>query len=649
MSITTNRAVNGVGSDNRYLVPAPTGSDDAIVSAALASGAKVIEFAAGTYVLSSIQSIPGNTTIVGQGASVTTFQIAAGTNLGYMFRTVNSSTDINIQDCGFDGNYANQSSGSNMCFNGTAANNLNRLRITNCNFKNSRDYCVRLGVGRSFIVQGCMWTGTYGQCLTIIGSRSVSIIGCSFYDYNIAVGLNPAIQIQQDATYQIDNVTVTGCTFRSQTSDEFAIEATCALTALPAESITISGNTFDGNAVGGSGISLAAQRLSITGNTFLSGINTWRTGLELAALDATVCNNVIENGAIVLSKAGTLWGEPKRVIVNGNFVSLQGSTGSNLAAIHIGGGNTIAVNNNMIYINLTGGASGSGMFLNAYGELLPTAGISVVGNTIVNESGSVAAYGMRILGGAAGIVKKALIALNRIEGFAVGIQGLSGNSSQIDSRVLFNTFDSCTNATDGSARGAGWVEYGNKTAIGDGPLGSYQLKTTTYTATNYDDVILADTSGGGWTLTLPAWPTNGKTLTVKKSTTDANTLTIAHNQNQIDAAVANVTTALTTLPVLSFTNIQVSKTATVTIASPGVVSATAHKLISGSAVVFSTDGALPTGITAGTIYYVIATGLTADAFQFSATVGGAAVNTSGTQSGTHTVQGNRWWTITKTV
>lgn len=80
-----------------------------------------------------------------------------------------------------------------------------------------------------------------------------------------------------------------------------------------------------------------------------------------------------------------------------------------------------------------------------------------------------------------------------------------------------------------------------------------------------------------------------------------------------------------------------STTVTVTIATPGVVSWTAHGLPAGWPVKFSTSGALPTGITAGTVYYVIATGLTANTFQISATPGGSAVNTSGTQSGTHKI------------
>ena len=76
---------------------------------------------------------------------------------------------------------------------------------------------------------------------------------------------------------------------------------------------------------------------------------------------------------------------------------------------------------------------------------------------------------------------------------------------------------------------------------------------------------------------------------------------------------------------------------TVTIASPGVFSATAHGLVAGDTVVLETDGALPTGLTADTVqYFVISTGLTADAFRVSLTLGGTVINTSGSQSGNHT-------------
>lgn len=86
---------------------------------------------------------------------------------------------------------------------------------------------------------------------------------------------------------------------------------------------------------------------------------------------------------------------------------------------------------------------------------------------------------------------------------------------------------------------------------------------------------------------------------------------------------------------------------TVTIANPAVFTKVAHGLAAGNPIIFSTTGALPTGLTAGTTYYVIAAGLTADAFEVSTSAGGVAVITTGSQSGVHTFikWTNSWETI----
>jgi hypothetical protein len=77
---------------------------------------------------------------------------------------------------------------------------------------------------------------------------------------------------------------------------------------------------------------------------------------------------------------------------------------------------------------------------------------------------------------------------------------------------------------------------------------------------------------------------------------------------------------------------------TVTIASPAVLTLSKN-LINGDAVVFQTSGALPTGITSGTVYYVI--NVSGSTCNISATYGGSAITTTGTQSGVHqlTVRG----------
>lgn len=80
-----------------------------------------------------------------------------------------------------------------------------------------------------------------------------------------------------------------------------------------------------------------------------------------------------------------------------------------------------------------------------------------------------------------------------------------------------------------------------------------------------------------------------------------------------------------------------SSVVTITIATPAVVTWTAHGLFADDTLTFSTTGALPTGLTAGTTYFVLAAGLAANTFRVSLSSGGAAINTTGSQSGVHTV------------
>ena len=75
---------------------------------------------------------------------------------------------------------------------------------------------------------------------------------------------------------------------------------------------------------------------------------------------------------------------------------------------------------------------------------------------------------------------------------------------------------------------------------------------------------------------------------------------------------------------------------TITIASPGVLTLSSGSLIDGQAVVLLTSGALPTGLTSGTVYYV--GGVSGSTFRLATTfanaIAGTYINTSGTQSGT---------------
>jgi len=76
---------------------------------------------------------------------------------------------------------------------------------------------------------------------------------------------------------------------------------------------------------------------------------------------------------------------------------------------------------------------------------------------------------------------------------------------------------------------------------------------------------------------------------------------------------------------------------TISIASPCVVSLAAHGMRPGDKIFLTSTGALPTGLAANTIYYLVTAGFGVNGFELSAARGGSAINTSGSQSGVHTL------------
>lgn len=85
-------------------------------------------------------------------------------------------------------------------------------------------------------------------------------------------------------------------------------------------------------------------------------------------------------------------------------------------------------------------------------------------------------------------------------------------------------------------------------------------------------------------------------------------------------------------------------TFTVTIAAPAVVTLNSHGLITGDQVYLTTTNALPTGLTANTLYYVVR--IDANSFNLSTSranaYAGTKITTTGSQSGVHTLTSCPW-------
>lgn len=266
----------------------------------------------------------------------------------------------------------------------------------------------------------------------------------------------------------------------------------------------------------------------------------------------------------------------------------------------------------------------------------------------------------------------AALATTSTERFRVSSTGQFGLGTTTPS-YAFDVFNTA-GALSGAAKFSNQATYSSSVGLfisAQNTSAQYNwLVGTSYnTASNFE--IIPSTATNGVTFSTPALSVQGSTgnvgintaattgsvLTLKAGSTTSAPLTLTSGTNLssiaagtmeydgvapyftptttsgrgllLDAQYYEVAGTAITGPTIANTG----QTATITIASPAVVTVTTLPN-NGTIVVFTTTGALPTGLTAGVEYFVInGSGAT---FNVSLTRGGTAINTSGTQSGTQT-------------
>ena len=154
---------------------------------------------------------------------------------------------------------------------------------------------------------------------------------------------------------------------------------------------------------------------------------------------------------------------------------------------------------------------------------------------------------------------------------------------------------------------------------------TFGMDTTEITAGGDNVTSVAVATGGARYLEAPAVTFSGGA-----GSSAAATATIAGGAVTA-VTVTNVGSAYTSAPTVAIAiPRRTIPTTGITIATD-TIAYTAHGLSAGDAVkYFHGGGTAATGLTNNTTYYVIASGLTVDAFKVSATDGGAAVDISGT-------------------
>lgn len=169
------------------------------------------------------------------------------------------------------------------------------------------------------------------------------------------------------------------------------------------------------------------------------------------------------------------------------------------------------------------------------------------------------------------------------------------------------------------------------------------LSTLTDAATITPDFSLSNNYqvvlGGNRTLAVPTNLVAGQSgiIDIFQDTTGNRTLALAWGWSPPGGTAPSLSTAALTRDQFAYyVGTAAQSAVTISIATPGVVTWNGHGLKGGEKIQFTTTGALPTGLSAGTTYYVKP--VDANTFQLSATLGGAAIATSGTQSGVQTAQ-----------
>jgi hypothetical protein len=204
--------------------------------------------------------------------------------------------------------------------------------------------------------------------------------------------------------------------------------------------------------------------------------------------------------------------------------------------------------------------------------------------------------------------------------------GLCDEADEIPGSYIF--------VTDGDINGGtGWVQNVADPA-------TFVVGTDAITALQF--------SGAGTVTAGTNISVSGNQVSVVNNPTFTGVVTTNHGITNAQAKVAGIVSGYNSISggpqqdsrvimtAVSTSNTPVaSAAATITIASPAVVTRSAHGLANGSFVYFTTTGALPTGLAVNTGYYVINSAT--NTFNVSLTLGGTAINTSGTQSGTHSV------------
>ena len=424
---------------------------------------------------------------------------------------------------------------------------------------------------------------------------------------------------------------------------------------------------------------------SVRAGTLTTGQNVSTTGY------LTPGSNYLSIGTIT----GLAIGNP----ITGSYVAVgtvtQSSptiTGlSSTAGISIGNsvvGNNIPIGTTIVAVSpavvMSQNATGTGTGTITFSYIRPTATVASINSPVVTTgtvssteitgnvpitigSPAIVTIGTTVTGTVA-LSSTTISALSSIVGIAIG-QPIVGNSIPANTTVVSIGVNSVvmSNAATGAATGktitfgmlsqtaTGTVALSSTTisamssvtgiTTGQTIVGNYIPANTYVVSVGANSVVMSNAATGaatGETITFGMlYTTTTATGTVALSSTTISAIPSVTGITTGQTIVGNFIPANTYVVSVGANSVVMSNAATGAATSQSI--AFCNELLTGQQVYFTTTGALPTGLTAGVgsgaiktpTYWVI--NASATTFNVALTPGGAAINTSGTQSGIHTL------------
>jgi hypothetical protein len=324
----------------RYVPPRAEQSLAAVFAALLSAnvvgaGLQDVEYAMAATLNGT--TFPSNVHVVGT-IGRTLFKNPDATNVaGYLFRS-NFLTNVTIDGVGFDLNATNNTG----YIGGFNTPNGGNVTIRNCDFKDGRARPFAYVNGGEWTFENCAFRKHTDVMLIIAGNvrtAACKFINCYFEDWNNGTpttgsnqnpgfGNNCCVRLSPRCDFTLFD----GCWFKNTVSRQFAIEAPTGSSQLAyIVGLVVRNCYFDGNDVGGSGVSGPMLGAVIDGNLFVNGNNSHRTGIEIVGRYNQVTNNRLMDGSILMAEVNPVVDEDgfsKSQIVTGNTIRVTKSAGA---------------------------------------------------------------------------------------------------------------------------------------------------------------------------------------------------------------------------------------------------------------------------------------------------------------------------------